>query len=55
MPCFADVDGKATETGYAIDQARRLVRKCLLDEKRALRATDIGIAGNMLASATASM
>ena len=55
MPCFADVDCKATATGYAVDQARRLARKCLLNEKRALRATDVGIAGNMLAVATASI
>ena len=54
-PCFADVDGIATGTGDAKDQARRLARKRLLDNKRALRATDFGVAGNVLAGGTASV
>ena len=50
-----NVDGRATATGGAIDQARRLARKRLLDNKRALRATDNGVAGKVLAGATASV
>ena len=41
--------------GDAIDQARRLARRCSLDDKRALRATDVGVAGNVLSSAMASV
>ena len=49
-----NVDGRATATGGAIDQARPLTRKLLLDNKRAPRATDDGVAGKVLAGATAS-
>lgn len=39
-------------TGDAIDQAGRLARKCLFDDKRALRATNVGVPGNLLGSVT---
>ena len=54
-PCFADVGNRAMATAGAIDQARRLARKCLLDDKRALRATNVGVAGNLPASVTVSV
>ena len=52
-PYYADVDGSATTTRDAIDQARCLARKRLLDNKRALRGTDFAVAGNMLVGVTA--
>ena len=53
--CFTDVGNSAMATGGAIDQTRRLARKCLLDDKRALRATNAGVDGNLLASVTVSV
>ena len=55
MYALFNVDGRATATGGPIDQARRLARKRLLDNKRALRATDNGVAGKVLAGAKASV
>ena len=58
MYALFNVDGRATATGGGgggIDQARRLARKLLLDNKRAPRATDGGVAGKVLAGATASV
>ena len=54
-PCFADVGNSAMATGGAIDQARHFARKCLLDDTRALTATNVGVAGNLLASVTVSV
>ena len=54
-PCFTDVGNSAKATGGGIDQTRRLARKCLLDDKRALRATNVGADGNLLASVTVSV
>ena len=34
------MDGRAKATGDAVDQARRLARERLLDDKRVLRVTD---------------
>ena len=50
-----NVHGRATATGGATDQARRLARKLLLDNKRAPRATDGGVTGKVLAGATVSV
>ena len=36
-------------TGDAVDQARRLARERLLDDKRVLRATDTSVARNVMA------
>ena len=52
-PHYADVDGSATTTRDAINQARCLARKRLLDNKRALRGTDFAVAGNKLVGVTA--
>ena len=42
-------------TGDAVDQARRLARERLLDDKRVLRATDTSVARNVMVSAAASV
>ena len=49
MYVLFNVDERATATGG------RLARKRLLDNKRALKATDDGVAGKVLAGATASV
>ena len=55
MYALFNVDGRVTATGDAINKARRLARKRLLGDKRTLRATDDGVAGKVLAGATASV
>ena len=49
LSALFNVDERATATGG------RLARKRLLDNKRALRATDVGVAAKVLASGTASV